>query len=287
MTTDVYDDRPCFLGEGPLWHPEKQQLFWFDIIEMRLMTIEGANQKNWQFDEHVSAAGWVDGSTLLVASETKLSKFDVSSGAQDMLMPLEADNPVTRSNDGRADPWGGFWVGTMGKKAESEAGAIYRLFQGELRKLHSQITIPNAICFAPDRSVAYYTDTPTKIIMRQPLDPETGWPSTNAEPWLDLNTSGLAPDGAVTDAEGNIWIAHWGAGRVSAYSPDAAPITDIDVPGLHATCPAFGGPDYTTLFCTSAREGIAEPIVHQTPENGMTFATTGLGPGRPEPRVIL
>ncbi len=242
---------------------------------------------SWAFDDHVSAAGWISDTELLIASETRLFRFDLNTGTQQTVAGLEAENSVTRSNDGRADPWGGFWIGTMGKEAEPGAGAIYRYFRGELRQLYAPISISNAICFAPDKSCAYFTDTPTFVVMRQALEPESGWPVGDVEPWLDLSAAGLAPDGAVTDAKGNVWIAHWGAGRVSAYSPAADPIAHVDVPGRHATCPAFGGPDLKTLYCTSARQGIAEPIVEQTPENGMTFATSGIGPGRPEPRVIL
>ena len=120
----VFDDRPCELGEGPLWHPERQQLFWFDIIGKRLMTRDGQEPHSWAFDEHVSAAGWVDRDALLLASETGLWRFDLNTADRSLITPLEADNPVTRSNDGRADPWGGLWIGTMGKEAEPGAGSI-------------------------------------------------------------------------------------------------------------------------------------------------------------------
>ncbi|MEL7026869.1 MAG: SMP-30/gluconolactonase/LRE family protein [Pseudomonadota bacterium] len=287
IKASVFDDRPCDLGEGPLWHPTLGQLFWFDIIGKRLLTGSGSDRKAWQFDEHVSAAGWVDDNTLLVASETQLFKFDLSTGAQTQVVSLEAEDPSTRSNDGRADPWGGFWIGTMGKAAEPGKGAIYRFYNGELRQLTAPITISNAICFAPDRRFAYFTDTPTNMVMRQELDPETGWPAHKAKPWLDLDPLGLVPDGAVTDAAGNVWIAHWGAGKVSCYGPDAEPIQSVKVPGKHATCPAFGGPNFSRLFCTSAREGIAQPILDEKPQNGMTFVAEDVGPGRAEPQVIL
>lgn len=287
MNAAVFDDRACELGEGPLWHPGLGQLFWLDIIGKRLLTQGASGAEYWQFDEHVSAAGWVDDTTLLIASQSQLMRFDLASGSSETVISLEADNAVTRSNDGRADPWGGFWIGTMGIEAEPDAGAIYRYHAGELRQLHAPITISNAICFSPDRAYAYFTDTPTNVVMRQPLDAATGWPAGEAEPWLDLGPLGLVPDGAVTDTSGNVWIAHWGAGQVAAYQPDATPLTKLDVPGLHATCPAFGGPGYGTLFCTSARQGIAAPILQQSPQNGMTFAADVIATGRPEPRVIL
>jgi len=74
----IYDDRPCELGEGPLWHPERQQLFWFDIINKRMMARQGQTRQSWDFDEYVSAAGWVDRDTLLIASETGLWRFAIS-----------------------------------------------------------------------------------------------------------------------------------------------------------------------------------------------------------------
>lgn len=287
MTAGVFDPTRCVLGEGPLWHPGRGQLFWFDIVARRLLTREDGETRHWQFDEHVSAAGWVDDETLLVASETRLLAFDIASGASREVAGLEADSPGTRSNDGRADPWGGFWIGTMSKAAEPGAGSIYRFFGGEVRKLHGAITIPNAMCFAPDRSVAYFSDTPTNTVQRQPLDPATGWPAGPAEAWLDLAPLGLVADGAVTDAAGNIWIAHWGAGRVAAYSPEGRALRDVAVPGLHATCPAFGGDDLTTLYCTSAMLGLDEATRAGEPAHGQTFASPGVAQGRAEPRVIL
>jgi len=133
--TSVFDDRRCELGEGPLWHPGRKQLFWFDILGKRLLTRTDDGARDWQFSELVSAAGWVDDENLLIASETALFRFDLDSGARSEVCALEADQPNTRSNDGRADPQGGFWIGTMGKTAEPGAGAIYRWFRGELRRL--------------------------------------------------------------------------------------------------------------------------------------------------------
>ena len=122
--SEVFDATPCELGEGPLWHLERNQLFWFDIIGMRLHAREGDETRTWQFGEHVSAAGWIDRDRLLIASETALFSFDLGTGRHETVCPLEADEPRTRSNDGRADPWGGFWIGTMGKAADPVVSPI-------------------------------------------------------------------------------------------------------------------------------------------------------------------
>ena len=283
----VYDDRVCALGEGPLWHPTRQQFFWFDIVGKRLLTRTDAGPQEWQFDENVSAAGWIDNDTLFMASETGLWRFSLIDGTRGLVVPLEADNPLTRSNDGRADPWGGFWIGTMGKNAEADAGAIYRFYRGELRQLYQPITIANAICFSPDRRFAYYTDTLTKLVMRQPLAISDGWPEGSAEVYLDLRDEGLNPDGAVIDAAGNMWVAQWGACRIATYSPDGTFLKAVEFAALQTSCPAFGGTDLTTLYCTTAAVGLKAETLEKHPSNGMTFLSMDAGKGQAEHQVIL
>lgn len=274
----IYDNTQCNLGEGPLWHPLRQELFWFDINAKRLHS----KARHWQFDEHVSAAGWVDHTGLLIASESALFHFNLQNGQRRDICPLEADNPITRSNDGRADPYGGFWIGTMGKNAESRAGAIWRYYKGALRKLVADVTISNAICFCPSGKTAYYTDTKIGKIMRCGLDPD-GWPKTDASVHIDLSNASFGADGAVVDADGNLWNAQWGAGQITQYGADGKALQSIKTPGIHSTCPAFGGPNMTTLFCTSATEGMANP----GPDDGKTFAFETKTIGQAEHQVRL
>lgn len=281
MTAVIFSDTTCRLGEGALWHPERGQLFWFDILSRRLLTREGETERVWDFDTYVSAAGWIDATTLLVASANALLRFDIETGQHEEVAALEADDPVTRSNDGRADPWGGFWIGTMGVGAEPGAGAIYRYFRGELRRLRSGITISNAICFAPDGGHAFYTDTREKRIMRQRLAPADGWPRGEPEVWLDLSGADFGPDGAVIDAEGHFCNAQWGAGRVARYDP-LGRLADVwPVPARQASCPAFGGAELTTLYVTTAADGLDEPGA------GLTYAVETGVTGQAEHRVIL
>lgn len=271
-------DIRCELGEGPLWHPERGELFWFDITGRKLHSLA----RSWAFDEMVSAAGWVDGNTLLIASEARLMLFDLATGADKTLCALEAGNAATRSNDGRADPQGGFWIGTMGKAGQRGAGAIWRWYRGELRCLYPGLSIPNAICFAPDGKSACFTDTPTRRVMRVALDAQ-GWPKGAPECWLDLNTAGLAPDGAVMDAQGNLWLAQWGAGQVACHAPDGRLLHAMPVPAANSTCPAFGGADLHDLYCTSAQQGIAAP----GPLDGATFMAPVPAQGQAEHRVRI
>ena len=287
MSVTVFDDTPCTLGEGPLWHPERGQLFWFDIIGKSLLTRAGGRTERRQFDVNVSAAGWIDHDRLLIASETALFTLDLRTGRQARLCPLEENDPATRSNDGRADPWGGFWIGTMGKEAEPGAGAIYRFFRGELHRLYAPVTIPNAICFAPDRSCAYYADTPTGRIWRQPLAQAEGWPEGDPVPFLDLAEEGLRPDGAVVDAEGCLWNAQYGAARVARYAPDGRALSTVGLPARNTTCPAFGGQGLSTLYVTSALQGLSAEQRAAQDKAGMTFAIDCPVAGQPEHRVRI
>lgn len=286
MTARVFDDTPCDLGEGPLWHPTRQQLFWFDILGKRMLTRTEAGQQNWQFDRPVSAAGWVDERTLIIATDCALMRFDIETGAQTHLIDLEADTAVTRSNHGRADPFGGFWIGTMGKQAERGAGALYRYFKGELRQLRANVTIPNATCFAPDGSAAYFADTALRIVWRNALD-GAGWPKGAWDTFLDLSAEDLNPDGAVVDAEGRIWIAQWGASRVACYGPGKNLVEEIYLPVPQPSCPAFGGPDLSRLFVTTARQDLGEAELEAAPLSGQTFCIETSTKGQPEHRVIL
>lgn len=286
----VFDDRPCELGEGPLWHPERQTLFWFDITKCRMLARGCGDSKDgvreWRFDEMHSAAGWIDRDRLLIASETGLWRFDIGTGARELITPLEADNPVTRSNDGRADPQGGFWIGTMGKRAEPGAGSIWRWHRGELRRLFSGLTIPNAICFTPGGRAARFSDTNTARVMQVALD-EQGWPCAAPELYLDLSMEDLNPDGAVIDARGLMWIAQWGASRVAAYDPEGHFVHAVEIDAAHASCPAFGGAELTTLFCTSALEGLDAAARNGAPLSGMTFAQAKVARGQAEHNVEL
>lgn len=281
MNATVFSDTVCTLGEGAFWHPLRKQFFWFDILGKRLLTrLDGAEQV-WKFDECVSAAGWVDRDRLIMASASALWQFNIETGKREKLVALEADNPSTRSNDGRADPFGGFWIGTMGFNAEPNAGAIYRYYRGELRTLFNDITISNAICFAPDGRSAFFTDTKDGRVMRVRLDAD-GWPVGSPEVFLDLSDEEFGSDGAVIDANGNFWNAQWGASRVACYAPDGQFVRAYAVPTPQASCPAFGGPDLTTLFVTTAAEGIENDAMA-----GKTFSFQTDTIGQIEHQVVL
>jgi sugar lactone lactonase YvrE len=283
MTVEVFDDRACMLGEGPLWHPTRAQLFWFDIISHRLLTLTEDGPQEWQFDRAVSAAGWVDHDRLLIASDEDLFVFDLRDSTSQYVVTLEADNPMTRSNDGRADPQGGFWIGTMGHHAEPGAGALYRYYQGELRKLRGKVTIPNATCFTPDGGHAYFADTAEQIVWRYSLD-EDGWPEGAPDVFLDLRGDDLNPDGAIVAADGTFYCAQWGASRVAVYDPSGSLVEEISLPVPQPTCPSLTPEG---LFVTTARQGLPGAAIDAAPLSGQTLRIATKVAAQPEHRVIL
>ncbi|MDO5642929.1 MAG: SMP-30/gluconolactonase/LRE family protein [Paracoccus sp. (in: a-proteobacteria)] len=282
----VLDDHRLELGEGPGYDPATDTAWWFDIPARRLYTRILSEGQTRRHDLPFAASALTithDGRQLLVA-ENGLYLRDPASGALTLHLPLEADNPANRSNDARVHPSGAYWIGTMGRDALPGAGAWYHYFDGHLRRLWAGITIPNAACFAPDGSAAYFTDTPTGRIMRVATDPADGLPAAPPQVFLD----GLdGPDGAVTDAQGNLWVALWGQGRVAGFAPDGQAIGDLTLPAAHTSCPAFIGRDAAQMLVTSARHGLDRGALAASPLAGATFVLPFPGKGRFDPPVRL
>ncbi|WP_134678668.1 SMP-30/gluconolactonase/LRE family protein [Paracoccus ravus] len=280
MKYTLFDPRACILGEGAFWHPERQQAFWFDILGRRMLSRKDGRELEWRFDERVSAAGWIDHDSLIIASETALFRFDLRTAAREDLVALEADRPETRSNDGRADPQGGFWIGTMAIDASPGKGAIYRYYKGELRQLYAPISISNAICFSPDGKRAYFSDTAEQLVWEQDLDAQ-GWPQGEKRVFLDFRGTEEYPDGAVTDAKGNFWNARWGTGRLVCHAPDGHVLDEVELPVKQTTCPAFIGEKLDRILVTSAAEGL------DGAQDGRSWLVLPNGPrGCAEPKVI-
>ena len=282
-TIKIFDNEQCLLGEGALWHPQRRQLFWFDINHKKMYSIENGCQKEWQFNECVSAAAWVDFSTLLISSESSLFTFDLNNSMESSIVELEECSKETRSNDGRADPWGGFWISTMDKNCEKPIGSIYRYYNGVIKKLFGSLVIPNSICFSAEDCMAYFSDTKKKIIYYQSLDSTTGWPEGKKGILANFSDSNLNPDGAVTDIKGNLWCAMWGASEIICLSKNGKILERIKTPVRQPTCPAFGGKNYNKLFFTSA----SLDLESKNDNDGKTFFMNTRAKGIPEPKVKI
>ncbi len=262
------------LGEGPFWHASRRELFWFDILENTLFAAgdDGSIRQTWQLPESAAAAGIVDDDRLAIATETGLKLFSLSSGAfSQTLADIEADDPLTRANDSRVDPTGGFWIGTMRKEEDEAAGALYRWKQGKLDVLRRSVKVPNSTCFAPDGRTAYFSDTFTKQILKIATDPETGLPTGDWELFADVSDHRGSPDGSVVDAEGYLWNARWGGSCVVRHAPDGSVDRIVELPVTQVTCPAFGGPDLSTLYITSASKTLSQEDLEKQPHAGSVF----------------
>lgn len=283
------DTPACMLGEGPTYDPHTDTAWWFDIVGRKLIAYKLATDAMTvhELPEMSSVLARIDDKRQIIATETGLHLRHVATGELELVTPIEADNPATRSNDGRVHQSGALWVGTMGKRAEKGAGAIYHVARGVVTKLFPHITIPNAICFSPDGALAYFTDTVTAQLMRVAADPATGLPSGSPEVFYDHSGGDGGLDGAVCDADGIIWNARWGAGRVDAYSPDGTRIKSIKVPAGLTTCPAFVGENCDRLLVTSARENLSADQLAADPAAGSTFLLDHPVKGRFEPDYIL
>lgn len=289
LQAELFIDSRDYLGEGPIWHPARSQLFWFDIVGQKLHNASPENGllNSWSFDEPVAAAGIIDDNHLLIVGSTELIKFSIDNDTRETIMPFEADNAVTRANDSRVNPAGGFWLGTMGRKAEPGVGSVYQYRRGILKKLMGDVSIPNATCFSSDGTRAYWTDTPTGIITTCKIDPETGLPLSEWETHIDTNAHRGKPDGAVMDSEGYLWNARWGGSCVIRYAPDGTIDQTVELPVSNVTCPAFGDHDLKTLFITSARQGLSPEQLAEQPHAGSLFSVRVDVAGLKETPVLL
>ncbi|MDP2119942.1 MAG: SMP-30/gluconolactonase/LRE family protein [Hoeflea sp.] len=276
------------LGEGPTYDRHTGTAWWFDIVGRKLVEYALSDNTATLHDLPVmgSVLARVDAQRQVIATETGLHLRQTATGKLELVTPIEADNPVTRSNDGRVHACGALWIGTMGKNAEKHAGAIYHVARGVVTTLYPDITIPNAICFSPDGTVAYFADTDTKRMMRVDIDPLTALPRGEPAVFIDHRGQG-GLDGSVCDADGTIWNARWGAGCVDAYSPQGKRVISLQVPAGQTSCPAFVGKDASRLLVTSARQGLTANQLADDPNAGSTFLLDHTVKGRFEPDYIL
>ncbi len=276
----------CELGEGPHYDRADDTAWWFDIVGQKLLEHRFAAGETCVhgLPRMGSVVARIDDDRQLLGMEDGLYLRKKADGALALLAPLEADNPATRSNDGRVHPSGRLWIGTMGKKAEREAGAIYWFDGGTVRTLFRKVSIPNSICFSPDGRTGYFADTAVNTVWRVALDAATGLPAGEPERFLtgkDLPLGGYF-DGSVTDASGVMWNAAWGGGSVSGFAPDGALTRTFEVPTAQTSCPCFAGANLDRLLVTSAWQGYSDTARATDPGAGFTYVIDGNFDGRPD-----
>jgi sugar lactone lactonase YvrE len=275
--TEIYDfegktlcNTNSVLGEGPTYDPNTDTVWWFNILgkELHELNLATEEKKVHALPMMASVLARIDAGRQLLATEEGLFVRDVTSGNLTFYAALENDKPENRSNDGRTHPSGALWISTMSKRAEMQAGAIYHVAGGKVTKIFDGISIPNSICFSPDGSIGYYTDTRISRLMRVMVDPHTGLPSGEPIVMVDSMEEQGGIDGSVCDADGYIWNARWGAGAIDRYNPDGLRIARYRVPAAQPSCPAFIGRNADRLAVTTAWEGLDEDARSTQPQAG-------------------
>ena len=275
---------PALLGESPFWHPAEQCLYYCDIPSHQLHRwCPGTGESmQWQFDTDVaSAAPFREGGGLLLAMRDGLWRFDPSTGRRTMLAAPPYDPVEQRFNDGKCDPQGRFWVGTLDEKREPLA-SLHRFSpqDGFLQRMAGGITVSNGLAWSPDGRTLYWTDTTSHTIHAFDADPDSGRITGQRvfarfplkQPGQDLATYGGRPDGAAVDAEGCYWVAMFEGQRVLRLSPQGEVVRDVPLPVRCATMPCFGGPDLKTLYLTTARHGRPQAELAAQPLAGCVLA---------------
>ncbi|GLS98543.1 SMP-30/gluconolactonase/LRE family protein [Piscinibacter gummiphilus] len=272
------------LGEGTMWSPGEQSLYWVDILERTLYRYHPATgaRASWKFEEEISAlAERANAPGLIVTLRRGFAFFDPSTERLTRLHEPEPDRVGNRFNDGKCDAQGRFWAGTMDFGATHPTGAMYRYeADGSCTRLDDGYAVSNGPTWSADGRTMYFNDTVHQQVNAFDLDPATGAVS-NKRPWLKFGPGEGYPDGMTTDAAGRLWICHWGGSRVTCHDPvTAQELARVDLPTAHITNVAFGGPDFRTLFITSARYELTEAQLAEQPLAGSLFAVEIDSPGQ-------
>ncbi|MCB2408018.1 SMP-30/gluconolactonase/LRE family protein [Hymenobacter lucidus] len=262
------------LGEGAIWHPQEHKLYWVDIEGRSLHIFDPATGQARQLPTHSRVGTVVPAGPgqVLVALQSGLHRMNTETGALTLLVnPLT--EPGLRFNDGKCDPAGRFWVGTLDMNDQPHRAALYRLDpDGSLHTMLTGITISNGLAWSSDNQTMYYIDTPTRTVQAFDYDHATGHISHGRVAIRIPEADGL-PDGMTMDAEGQLWIALWGGGQVACYDPlTGEKCRAIAVPAPNTSSCAFGGPGLRTLFITTARQDLSPAQLAEYPLSGSVFA---------------
>lgn len=278
------------LGEGIVWCARQQALYWTDIeaaILWRHDPSSGTTDR-WRLPERLASFALCgDDDWLLLGLASRLAWLQLSSGRVEPICAIEPDLP-TRINDGACDRAGRFVFGTKHEPAPGAAaqpvGSFYRLDADlTVHRLDlDKVAIANGIAFSADGRSMYYCDSATRVIHRCEYS-EAGQ-ALAAREWIDLRDAAGEPDGAAADADGGVWVALWGAGKVVRYDRNGNADTSVRIPARLASRPALGGQDLRTLYVTSARNGLTADELHADGEAGNVFMVTTTCTGIPEPR---
>ena len=282
---------PSLLGESPVWHPEEAALYWCDIPGRRLNRFHPASgeHRQWDFDCEPACIAPLLGGELLLGMRDGLWRFSPKSGQRERLAEPPYDPASERFNDGKADPQGRFWLGTIYEPREPARAALYRWAGGRLERMAGDITVSNGLAWSPDGRTMYWSDTRSATVHAFDFDGQDGSLSGQRtfarfppkQPGQDLADYGGRPDGAAVDSQGAYWVAMFEGSRLLRLAPDGAVLAELKLPVRCPTMPCFGGADLRTLYITTARENRPADELAALPLSGCVLQLRVEVPGLP------
>lgn len=281
MKPECIWDAGANLGEGALWHAATRSVYFVDIKGRRIhrCAADGSGRSTWEAPGQPGFVVPAASGGLVCAMEDGLYRFDEASGAFSSLRKLEDGLPGNRFNDGYVDAGGNLWFGSMDDAQTAPTGALYRLDpQGSLSRADDGYIITNGPAISPDGRTLYHTDTPLRRVYAFDLRPDGVL--ANKRIFLQL-PEGSRPDGMAVDAEGHLWIALFGAGRIERYTAAGRLSGTVQFPCTNITKLAFGGDDLRTAYVTTAWKGLSPAQRAEQPLAGGLFSFRVDTPGLP------
>ena len=264
---------PASLGEGAIWNYETHTFWWVDIEGRKLNIYNPSTKENRVIDvaERIGTVVPARKGGAVIALENGIFYLDLDTERQTLICnPLEKLDTI-RFNDGKCDPAGRLWVGSMSLKFKKGAASLYIVNEdGSYHEVFGGVTVSNGIIWSKDHKIMYYIDTPLGTVRAWNYDLESG-AITNERIVITVPREMGGPDGMTIDAEGKLWIAHWGGSMVGRWDPDTGKLlARIEVPVPNVTSCAFGGPDLDILYITTAG-GDDPKILENYPLAGSVF----------------
>lgn len=280
MEVELVIDAKASLGEAAIWHARKQWLYWVDIDQGEVHRFDPVSDTD-QVIEVGQLVGTVvprAGGGLMLAAERGFASLNLDTHELTIICDPERDLPDNRFNDGKCDPAGRFWAGTISLIRKAGTASLYCLdCDCTVRRMLGGLTNSNGIVWSPDGLTMYHIDTPTLQVKAYDYEARTG-EIGNPRVVVTIPQGTGRPDGMTIDAEGMIWVAHWKGGRVTCWDPRTGSLKQtIHVPASQVTSCAFGGPDLDELYITTARIGLTpEELVDQPHAGGVFRARPGV-----------
>jgi sugar lactone lactonase YvrE len=261
-------------GEGPAWDARSGVLLWVDMMGDRLHhTRPDGTDVVTAYEQPVCVAVPRDGGGLALALGDGLWLQDRDGDLTQVLAIPQPEPPAgpIRMNDGKCDPAGRLWAGSMAWDARADAGALYRLDpDGTAQEILRDVTISNGLAWTPDGTTMYFIDTPTQRVDAFDADPATG-AIANRRSIVEVPVSAGMPDGMTIDDEGGLWVAMWNGWAVHRYTPEGRLDTIVELPCAQVTSCAFGGPGLDELYITSSPLGLSAADAAAQPLAGGLF----------------